>query len=224
MFVGRVLFVKAIDWGLLPETHPKPTRSIRYFRERKRDRFLTPDERARLEAVLREGEETPPGREGAIRWATAAAIRLLALTGMRRSEVIHLQWSMVDARHRCLRLPDSKTGQKVVPVGKPVIELLQTLEVRRRRGVPWVLYSRTGGRIFETSLADSWDRIRKRAGLDEVRLHDLRHSAASDALMAGVPLEVVSKILGHHDPNFTRRFYADLLPDTVKREYDEFWT
>ncbi|MCA9688764.1 MAG: tyrosine-type recombinase/integrase [Myxococcales bacterium] len=211
----RHMFTKACDWGALPAHHPAPTRTVRMYRERTRERFLSPEERARLEAVLRQGEETPPGRDGCIRWSTAAAIRLLSLTGMRRNEVLDLTWAMVDARHRCLRLPDSKTGQKVVPISSHVLALLDALRSRARPDVPWVLYSRTGTRVHEASLGRAWSTIRGRAGLADVRLHDLRHSAASDALMSGVPIEVVRKILGHASIQTTAR-YAHLSDRVVQ--------
>lgn len=200
------MFTKACDWRVLDRDHRNPVRGVRMFRENRRERFLSPQERDELEEVLRLGEATTAGREGAIRWATAAAIRLLALTGMRRSEVLNLEWSHVDYRHKCFRLPDSKTGQKTVPIGSPVIELLKSLEHRRKPYCPYVVYSCTGGKIHEAALGRSWRTIRKRAGLDDVRLHDLRHSAASDALMSGVPLAVVGKILGHANPSTTARY------------------
>ncbi|MCA9691803.1 MAG: site-specific integrase, partial [Myxococcales bacterium] len=189
------MFTKAIEWGLIPHTHRKPTDNIRMFRERRRERFLTPEERRRLEAVLQEAEAKPSNARGAIRWSMAAAIRLLALTGMRRGEVLSLTWSMVDLRHRCFRLPDSKTGQRAVPFGSPVVDLLRELEPFRRPHCPYVVYSQQETKIRGAALGRSWEQIRERAGLPGVRLHDLRHSAASDAIMSGVPLAVVGKIL-----------------------------
>jgi len=125
---------------------------------------------------------------------------------MRRDEVLGLTWSMVDVRHRVFRLPESKTGQKIVPIGSPVLALIEELQARRRAGCPFVLPGQgPSGRIHGSSLTRSWARFRKTVGLDDVRLHDLRHSAASDALMSGVPLAVVGKILGHKNPNTTAR-------------------
>ncbi|MCA9689238.1 MAG: site-specific integrase [Nannocystaceae bacterium] len=209
------MFTKASDWGVLPRDHSPPTRTTRRFRERNRERFLSPEERARLEDELRRGEAIAAGRPGAIRWSMAAAIRLLALTGMRRSEVLDLQWSMVDERHRCLRLPDSKTGQKVIPISSHVLALLDGLRAHQRPDLPWVLYSGARTRVLPSALGQAWSTIRARAGLDDVRLHDLRHSAASDALMSGVPIEVVSKILGHASIQTTAR-YAHLSDRVVQ--------
>ncbi|MCA9692670.1 MAG: site-specific integrase, partial [Myxococcales bacterium] len=183
-----------------------PTTYVRKFRERSRERFLSPAERRRLEEVLRRGEALSPGSPGNIDWGIAAAIRLLALTGMRRSEVLGLEWSMVDTRLRCIRLPDSKTGQRVVPLGTPVLRLLEKLEQRREPLCPYVIYSRNRTPLHATTIGKSWQRIRDLAGLAKVRLHDLRHSAASDAIMSGVPLAVVGKILGHSQPQTTARY------------------
>ena len=210
------MFTKAYEWRLVPRTHPKPTLYVRKFRERRRERFLTPDERRRLEQVLQEAEARTPYTPGAINWSTAMAIRLLALTGMRRSEVLSLDWSMVDFRHRCLRLPDSKTGRRVVPIGSPVLAILGELREQRTDHSPIVLLSQRGTRIQPASLTRAWGMIRKRAGLHDVRLHDLRHSAASDAIMNGVPLAVVGKILGHSQPSTTAR-YAHIADDVLAR-------
>ncbi|MCA9695015.1 MAG: tyrosine-type recombinase/integrase [Myxococcales bacterium] len=200
------MFTKASEWRLVPRDHGRPTATVRLYRERQRERFLTPEERARLDEVLRAGERAPTGKPGAISWSVAAAIRLLALTGMRRGEVLALEWSMVDRRHRCFRLPDSKTGQKSVPIGTPVLELLDALERRRRPGVAYVVHSSRGTRLLPGTLGRAWAQLRRRAGLDDVRIHDLRHSAASDAIMSGVPLAVVGKILGHATPRTTARY------------------
>ncbi|MCB9750739.1 MAG: site-specific integrase [Myxococcales bacterium] len=212
--VLSVIFSRAIEWGVLSERAFNPAHRLRKYRERRRERFLTPDERQRLERALQVGLETRAGRPGAIGWANAAAVRLLAWTGMRRGEVLALRWEMVDYRHGCLRLPDSKTGRKTVPISRQVVALLRALEERRRLGCPWVLYSTTGQPLHPNSLERAWRRIRARAGLEGVRLHDLRHSAASDALMSGVPLDVVGKVLGHRSPRTTAR-YAHIADHVV---------
>jgi integrase len=116
----------------------------------------------------------------------ARAIRLLALTGMRRDEVLNLTWPQVDWRQGMLRLPDSKTGKRDVVVSDEVLALLR--EIADAKGNPKngrVVCSRTGQKL--ASLNVTWRRVRKLAGLDDVRLHDLRHSVASDAIMDGVP-------------------------------------
>ena len=141
------------------------------------------------------------------------AFRGIRLAGMRRDEILDLTWEMVDYRHRCFRLPDSKTGQKVVPVSDRALDLVRecrevweacAFEPKPRH----VIYSKNGNRIWSCSLSRTWThRIRDRLpGFEGVRLHDLRHSMASDAIMAGVPLAVVGKILGHRKAETTARY------------------
>lgn len=208
------IFEAAFRWGVLDRQHVNPAKGIRRYKERRREFFLTPTQRATLEEVLTRGESIPPGRRGAIRWATAGALRLLAHTGMRLSEILLLEWGNVDRRYKCLRLPDSKTGQKIVPISDQALQILEDLEAHRVDGCDFVIYSRLRGPIHRTSLEDSWRRIRQRAGLSKVRIHDLRHSAASDAINAGVPLEVIQRILGHADIRTTQR-YAHLARGVV---------
>jgi integrase len=142
------------------------------------------------------------------------------MTGMRRTEICDLTWEMVDYRHRCFRLPESKTGQKVVPVSSRVLDLVRECRSKWKAcsfdpKPRFVVFSQNGQRLEPSSLSRTWctgvrDRI---PGLEGVRLHDLRHSMASDAIMSGVPLAVVGKILGHRKPETTAR-YAHIA-DTV---------
>ena len=215
------IYSRAIAWGVLDRHFTPPSRGVPRFPRRRRERFLGPRERAQLERFLAKAVERKPNERGHLSWHGVAAIRLLAMTGMRRDEVLDLTWDMVDERHRCFRLPDSKTGQKVVPVSGDALELVRECrrvwEVCKHNPKPrYVVYSRVGKRIFSSSLTTTWcKRIRDRIpGFEGVRLHDLRHSAASDALMAGVPLAVVGKILGHRRPETTAR-YAHIADPVV---------
>ncbi len=200
------MFTKAVDWDLLPATFLPPTRKLRLYPQRRRERFLTPLERERVEEAIERGTRLPQGAKGRLSWKTAAILRLLSLTGMRRSEVLDLTWPMVDRRHQAFRLPDSKTGQKIVPFGSPVFQLLDTIREHARPGCEYLFYTCTGRRLSDSSITRSWSVLRSSIGLEDVRLHDLRHSAASDALMSGVPLAVVGKILGHKNPSTTARY------------------
>lgn len=219
------VYSRALEWGVLGRGFMPPTRGVKKFKARARERFLTPKERARLDRFLDQAITAKPRHR--LAWNAVAAIRLLAMTGMRRDEVLNLTWEMVDYRHRCLRLPDSKTGAKVVPVSRRALELVR--ECRRRWSncsfdpkPDYVIYSRNGKRLCSSSLSKTWSlRIRDRIpGFKGVRLHDLRHSMASDAIMAGVPLAVVGKILGHRRPETTARYahIADsVLSDAVEK-------
>ncbi len=215
------IYSRAIEWGVLDRGFVPPTRGVKKFPVRSRERFLSPEERATLERFLERALSIPSNRKGGLRWHSVAAIRLLALTGMRRSEVLSLTWEMIDHRHSCIRLPESKTGQKIVPVSARALEL-----IRECRAV-WescahhpkpahIIYSKNGGPLRPMTLTATWcERVRNQIpGFDDVRLHDLRHSAASDALMAGVPLAVVGKILGHRKPQTTAR-YAHIADSVV---------
>jgi integrase len=194
------MFNLAERWGLRPQGS-NPCRWVDRYPEKHRERFLSAAEIARLGAVLDEEEATEP--------FVVLAIRLLLLTGARRSEVLTLRWSNVDFERGALRLPDSKTGAKAIPLGPPVLALLSAAP--RLEGNPYVIPGRrAGGRLV--GLFRPWDRIRERAGLGDLRLHDLRHSFASVGAAAGLGLPILGAILGHRHPATTAR-YAHLDDD-----------
>jgi hypothetical protein len=144
------------------------------------------------------------------------ALDLLALTGRRRNEILTLKWPMVDWQHSLLNLPDTKTGQLRVPVSAHVLALLKHHPRANRQPAPagYVLRTPKGTRL--RSINRTWENIRAAAGIPEVRLHDLRHSFASDALMSGVPLAVVGEFLGHKESRTTQR-YAHLANHVVRQ-------
>ena len=149
--------------------------------------------------------------EGAVDPYAAAAIRVLILTGARRGEILSLQWSWVDAGASVARLPDSKSGKKVLHLSAPALALLQGL--RRLEGNPHVIVGKKPGSSL-VGLPKIWERVRARAGLADVRLHDLRHSFASVAAVSGTSLLVIGKLLGHAQYATTLR-YAHLARDPV---------
>lgn len=204
------MFTAAELWGLRPHGS-NPCRHVKRFRERKRERFLSDGEYQRLGAVLREAERT--GSEPA---PAIAAIRLLMLTGCRLSEIMNLRWVDVALEAAKLRLPDSKTGARVVHLGEPAVAVLRA--IARREGNPWVITGRRPGSRL-ASLHFPWGRIRKRAGLEDVRLHDLRHSYASGGLLVGEGLPMIGRLLGHSQVQTTAR-YAHLADDPVKAAAD----
>ena len=204
------MFSAAELWGLRPQGS-NPCRYVKRFREKKRERFLSDAEYRRLGAVLREAEST--GTESA---TAVAAIRLLMLTGCRLSEIMNLRWEDVSLQAGELRLRDSKTGAKRVHLGGPAVAVLRGME--RREGNPWVIAGRRPGTRI-ASLHYPWARIRRRAGLDDVRIHDLRHSFASGGLLVGEGLPMIGKLLGHSQVQTTAR-YAHLADDPVKAAAD----
>ena len=208
--IVSAMFSAAELWGLRPQGS-NPCRYVKRFRERKRERFLSDAEYRRLGAALREAEST-----GAVAAPAVAAIRLLMLTGCRLSEIMNLRWEHVALEARELRLPDSKTGAKVVHLGESAIAMLRG--IARREGNPWVIAGRRPGTRI-ASLHYPWGRIRRLAGLDDVRIHDLRHSFASGGLLVGEGLTMIGRLLGHSEVKTTAR-YAHLADDPVKAAAD----
>jgi integrase len=142
-----------------------------------------------------------------------AAIRLLLFTGARLSEILGLEWDWVDFERGEARLPDSKTGAKTVQLPAPALEVLASLP--RLDGNPYVISGRrTGAHLV--NLGKPWRRIRKAAGLDDLRIHDLRHAFAGIAASSGMGLPIIGKMLGHAQPQTTAR-YAHVAPDPVKQ-------
>ena len=183
-----------------------PARGIKKPPVHRLERFLSAPEMARL-AVALEAETKITQNPFA-----AAAIKLLLLTGCRRSEILGLQWQHVDFDRRCLRLPDSKTGAKVVFLNAPALEILKTLPHVEQN--PYVIAgARKDGPLI--GIDKIWFRIRKNAGLQNVRLHDLRHSFASVGAVGGISLPIIGALLGHKHTTTTAR-YAHLSADPLR--------
>jgi len=195
------MFSLAEMWGLRPDgTNP-----------RKRERFLSAAELRRIGEVLREMEAERIELPSAI-----LAARLLILTGCRLNEIMTLKWTYVDLAERVLRLPDSKSGAKVVHLGQPAVELLR--DAQRIEGNPWVI----AGTLPNKRLSDLqpfWQRVRARAGVKDVRIHDLRHTFASTAVASGQGLPMIGKLLGHTQVQTTAR-YAHLAAEPVRMAAD----
>ena len=214
--------------GLVPEG-TNPARRIEKFREHRRERFLNVDELERIGAALRAAEtvgiawevdETKPrakhlpkpeNRRSLLDPSAAAAIRLLILTGARLREILDLRWEHVDFERSVLMLPDSKTGRKTIMLNAPALAVLAALP-------------RTGAFVIagndpEKPRADlhrPWKTVAKRAGLDRVRIHDLRHTYASFGAGSGLGLPIIGKLLGHREAATTQR-YAHLDNDPLRR-------
>jgi integrase len=184
-----------------------PCRGVERYRERSRERFLSAEELARLGEALRAMET-----EENIDPFAAAAIRLLLLTGARRGEILGLRWEWIDHGLGVARLPDSKTGKKVIHLSPAALEVLGDLP--RLDGNPFVIAGKRQGTAL-VGLPKIWQRLRRRAGLPDVRVHDLRHSFASVAAGSGASLLVIGKLLGHTQHATTQR-YAHLAHDPVK--------
>ena len=195
------IFNMAEVWGWRQDGS-NPCRHVKRYKEHQRERFLSEEETARLGEVLREAEEEMP--------SAVAAFRLLLLTGCRMSEIRDLRWEHV--KEDCIELPDAKTGGRVVPLGPEARALLSAIP--REDDNPWVIAGKLPGSHL-TDLQRPWRRIRKRAGLEDVRIHDLRHSFASRALALGESLTMIGKLLGHTQVQTTAR-YAHLARDSMQ--------
>lgn len=205
--VLSMAFNLAEVWGWRPEGS-NPCRHVRRYKEQARERYLSESELRRLGSVLAEAEESWDVSRHAI-----AAIRLLILTGCRSIEIRTLRWEFVDFERRCLRLPESKTGRKTVQLNAGALEILETLE--RIDGNPFVIPGKKAGAHLY-SLEWLWNRIREAAKLEDVRIHDLRHTYASYAVNAGFTLPVIGKLLGHSKTATTER-YAHLAVDPIRQ-------
>jgi integrase len=214
--------------GVVPEG-VNPARRIEQFKEHRRERFLTGGELQQLGSAIREAETKgvpwdvderkpkakhlpkPKNRFTKIGPFAAAAIRLLLFTGCRLREILHLKWEQVDLERGLMFLADSKTGRKTVILNAPALAVLTGLDRLGSYVVP--------GDDAEKPRADlkrPWEAVAKRAGLEGVRLHDLRHTYASFGAGGGLGLPIIGKLLGHTQASTTQR-YAHLDADPLRR-------
>jgi integrase len=196
--VLSTMFRLAEEWGLRPE-NSNPTRRVERFREPRRERFLTDDEFSRLGGALAVIEERRPHWHAAV-----AAIRLLALTGCRRSEILRLRWEYVDWDRQELRLPDSKTGPRSVPLNAPAMLALRGLW-ENRQSANWVIPAQRKDAPL-AAISEPWKAILEEAGLKDLRTHDLRHSYASAGARSGLSLPVIGALLGQSKTSTTERY------------------
>ena len=206
LMILNKMFSLAAAWGMLPEGS-NPCRGVRKYKERKRERFLTVDEYRRLGAAITEAEAA-----GTVSVHAVAAFRLLMLTGCRLTEILTLRWDDVDRTAGELRLRDGKTGARMVALTPVAARVLASIP--RIPGNPWVIADERTGKHVQSLYAD-WHWLRERVQLDELRIHDLRHSYASRALVLGESLSMIGKLLGHIDMESTAR-YAHLARETER--------
>ncbi len=180
-----------------------PCRRIKKFPERARERFLTREEFQRLAAALTDLKPDNP--------FLAAFFFAAIFTGLRKTELLDLHWEDVDLEAARLRLKDSKTGPRTVPINEPARQLLADLP--RVSHNPFVFVGRHDrGRLVGVQKA--WQRLRAKVGIADLRIHDLRHSFASFAASAGISLQMIGRLLGHKSVQTTQR-YAHLFENEV---------
>ncbi|MEZ9839939.1 tyrosine-type recombinase/integrase [Vibrio sp. 10N.261.52.C11] len=198
--VLRSIFKYAVKQGYCMEN---PCDGLKQNRKKKLNRFLSLDELARLHNAL-----TVVSQQGDMEACCCQVLKLVLLTGCRISEVTSLQWSFVKGRE--WHLPDSKTGAKVVYVGKEAQQLLSDISKQA-----WTQRSESHDDVFmplrrfvsrSTKVSMVWQQVRALANIEDVRIHDLRHTFASYAVLEGYPIPMVSKLLGHTRISSTLRY------------------
>jgi integrase len=200
----------ALELGLRPPAD-NPCRRIRLYRERQRDRFLSEAEIGLAAEAIEEAE-----REGVIGVQAAAGLRLCLLTGARQGEILAAKWEHVNREQRVIRLPDSKTNvPRTIHLSDAALEVLRTLP----RVEPYLIAGANPREPYK-NLSRAWIIARARRGLEDVRLHDLRHSFASLAANRGVSLPMIGKLLGHKHQATTQR-YAHIARDAAAQVNDE---
>ena len=203
MTLLRYMLNLASDWGV-PRLERNPVKKVQRYDEPHRQRFLSAPETRVLFAVLRADENQ----------LAANAIELLLLTGGRRNEITHARWDCVDLEKGTLLVPLSKSGKpRTISLSRAAAELISGLPSRGKSD--WLFPSPKTSHPC-SALYYPWDRIRKRAELGDLRLHDLRHSYASNLVNGGVSLYVVQQLLGHSSPSMTQR-YSHLEQDTLAK-------
>jgi integrase len=211
----RSLMSFAEDVGLRPPMS-NPARKIKMYREGRRERFLSEPEIAKAAEAIALCE-----REGVIGPHAAAGLRLALLTGARSGEVTAIKWTDIDRQRRQIRLADDgdepgrKSGARTIYLNDAAIEVLNGVP----RLEPFVIAGAKAGQPYK-NLSRAWEIVRAKAGLDDVRLHDLRHSFASLAASKGHSLLMIGKLLGHRVPSTTQR-YAHLTRDAASAVADE---
>ncbi len=183
-----------------------PAHGVKKPKVRKMERFLCETEIGALAKAIRHFE-TRAGNPH-----IAAAIRLLLLTGCRKSELLSLRWENVDLKRACIMLPDSKTGRKPIYLNEPAIGIFKSIP--RIDGNPYVIVGAKAGSCL-VNIDKAWVEIRATARLPSLRLHDLRHSFASVAVAGGMSLPIIGALLGHRESSTTSR-YAHLADDPLR--------
>ncbi len=189
--VVRKMYNLGRKWGLVPHDKANPASGVERFPETKRRRFVTPDELPQLsKAIDQEADEY-----------VRHAIWLLLLTGLRRGELLGAKWSDIDWKQRTLSIPKTKNGEALLaPLSHAAISRLKS--VPQLQGNPYIICGKKLGQHL-VNLTDAWSRIRAAAGLDDLRIHDLRRTVGSWLVRDGASLHLVGSVLNHKDQKTT---------------------
>lgn len=197
------IFSYAIDCGLIENN---PVQGVKRFQDKKGERFLSSGE------ILRLGQTLSKGLQLGHNDCAIDILKLLILTGSRKKEIESIKWKEVDFESAHLRLADSKTGQKLIALSTPALEILRT---RKRHENSEFVFPASSGEGYYQGTPKVWQKIRQMAELTDVRIHDLRHSFASVAVSEGASLPIIGALLGHTDSATTQR-YAHLQNDPLR--------
>jgi integrase len=196
-------------WGVVEEDYTNPARGIPKFREEKRDRWITPEELPRLAKAIDE-EPNRPAR---------AALWLYLLTGLRKSELLSLRWSDIDDHRQEIRLGRTKSGRShYVPLSEAARKILQ--EIPRLEDNAYVFPGAKPGHHL-VNIDKPWRRVRQSAGIEDVRLHDLRRTMGSWLAQAGNSLHLIGRVLNHSTPS-TTQVYARFGNDHVRSALESY--
>ncbi|HKF93066.1 MAG TPA: site-specific integrase, partial [Gammaproteobacteria bacterium] len=202
------MFALAKEWEYVPKDCANPARGIKRFKEHKRDRWVNPEELPRLAQAI-DAEPNVYVR---------MALWLYLLTGVRKSELLAAQWDDIDWQRQELRLGETKAGRvHYVPLSAPALAILR--ELPRLEGNPYILPGHIRGRPL-VNINRPWTRIRKAAGVEDVRLHDLRRTVGSWLAQSGNSLHLIGRVLNHSNPS-TTAVYARFGQDHVRQALEE---
>ena len=190
--------------------HTNPVRGLELFPERQVERFMDEAEIARVAEAITALED-----EKSIGPFAAAGLRLAMLTGARSGEIQTLRWEFINLPKRQIRLPDSKTGAKTIHLSPLAVEVIKSIP----KVGDWVIAGAKPDKPY-VRLNHAWDKVRERAKVEDVRLHDVRHSFASMAAARGFSLPMIGKLLGHKHAATTQR-YAHLQVDVAASANDD---
>jgi integrase len=207
-YCSRMLSLAATDWELREDN---PSMGIKRFPERKRERFFSDDELAKIGEALSAAEQAGSEPLGFI-----ILVRLLATTGMRLGEALELLWSDIDLPGRAIRLRDAKSGARTVHLGAAAVLVLNSVDDKSG----YIIRGLDPAKPLSVNSAEkAWCRLRDRAGITNGRLHDLRHTAGTFAALAGGSAFVVRDLLGHKTLAMTGR-YVERAADMVRATAD----
>jgi integrase len=202
------MFELAELWGVVDEGTPNPTRKIQKFKEEKRDRWITPEELPRLmEAINQEPNE-----------AAKYAIWLYLLTGLRKEKLLAAKWTDIDHGRKEIKIEDTKNGKThYLPLSAAALALLE--QIPQLPDNPHIITGRNDGAHL-VNISKPWGRIRKAAGIEDVRIHDLRRTVGSWMAQAGNSLHLIGRVLSHSNTSTTAiyaRFGQDSVRDALER-------